>query len=270
MSKNQKHLEIGHIKIHGPTFSDKKCSIFEDLAELFKCETNFDAAKLLKDEWELLDKKGKIDLDSESDFVSILMAKSQSIDLAILINKLAGKNIDKKVITSAKKELKTWKQPEAFLWKAGDVFYIGLTESIVVYGQVLSDDDKMPTCALFSYFTKTPTNNIDAILSSKAITILHVSDDYLNDQSWVVIGNRTSSLDISAAPCGISGEIGSKYWDGLKILARAWHGLDPWNRYYKENYLDEKLLEGVSRPDKAVVLNRIDLETLGVSRPEWV
>ena len=35
MSKNQKYIEVGHIKIHGPTFSDKKCSIFEDLAELF-------------------------------------------------------------------------------------------------------------------------------------------------------------------------------------------------------------------------------------------
>lgn len=269
MSNHQKYLEIGLIKIHGPRYSNKKCSIFEGLAELFKCETSNDAVIYLKNEWRLAGKKKNLDIDAESDFVSIFVPKTQIIDLAILINKLAGINIDNNTISLAKKEIKNWKSPDAFQWKSGDIFYTKLTGTKTIYGHVLDDAQGIPTCALYSYFTEAPGNSIDEIVNSQAITILHVSDEHLNDQSWIVIGNRESSLDISSAPCGISGEIGSLHWDGLEIMARAWHGLEPWNKYYKDNFLDEKLLNGVERPSNAVILKRSELEKLGVKRSEW-
>lgn len=271
MKKNQKELKCGLVDIHGPTASDKACSIFENLAELFECETNTEAADTLVKKWNFLSKKGKLDLDSESDYVSIRTSKTHIVDLAVLINELSGNTLEKKDISSAKKEVKSWKQPEAFLWDKGDVFYIKISDSVTVYGQVLDKTSyNAPTCVLFSYFTDNPANCIDRILTSEPITILHVDDGCLNDQTWVVFGREDPVLKPDSGPCGKKGAVGSIDWDGLETIARAWHGLNPWNRYYKDDYLDEMLLEGVSRPSNAVMLDRASLEKYGIKRAEWV
>lgn len=107
------------------------------------------------------------------------------------------------------------------------------------------------------------------VKTSKPISILHVHDVHLNDGTWKVIGNIKAILPPGSGPCGVRGAVGSIDWDGLETLANAWHGLKPWNKYYKEDYLDRFLLKGVTRPENVILLNREELESLGVKRHEW-
>ncbi|MBT9139016.1 MAG: hypothetical protein DDT31_01596 [Syntrophomonadaceae bacterium] len=72
-----------------------------------------------------------------------------------------------------------------------------------------------------------------------------------------------------SGPCGAKGIVGSIDWDGLETLANAWHGLKPWNVYYREDFLEGFLLKWVTRPENVILLNREELELLGVKRPEW-
>jgi hypothetical protein len=73
-SQNQSYI-LGAIEMQGPTASEKRCSIFIDLAELFDAEYTSDAVKILKSKWKELGKKGKLDIDGESDCVSVLTSK---------------------------------------------------------------------------------------------------------------------------------------------------------------------------------------------------
>lgn len=63
--------------------------------------------------------------------------------------------------------------------------------------------------------------------------------------------------------------IGSRSWDGLAELARAWFGHAPWNAYADEDYLSQHLLKGVTRPSTVRMAGREELERLGVRRPDW-
>jgi hypothetical protein len=48
--------------------------------------------------------------------------------------------------------------------------------------------------------------------------------------------------------------VGGVSWEGLEILANAWHGLEPWNRFFRTDFLDQHLMRGVERPASAVML----------------
>ena len=48
--------------------------------------------------------------------------------------------------------------------------------------------------------------------------------------------------------------MGSTSWDGFDILANAWHGLEPWNRFFRTDFLDQHLLRGIQRPASVVML----------------
>ena len=117
-SQNQSYI-LGAIEIQGPTASEKRCSIFIDLAELFNAEYTSDAVEILKSKWKELGKKGKLDIDKESDYVSILTSKEAIVDLALLINEISPQNheIDSSNIIEARKIIKGWKKPKPFPWE---------------------------------------------------------------------------------------------------------------------------------------------------------
>lgn len=272
MNNKVNSYKLGAIEIHAPTASEKRCSIFEDLAELLNIEYNSDAVSKIKSEWKSLGYKGKLDIDAESDFVSIVTSKSSIVDLVVLINNLSSKKhqLNDKSIQKAKKEIKKWKQPEPFPWSIGDIFFVQLSKNIIVYGQVLDKTvDDSPTCLLFSLKSEEIIKDINLIVKTTPISILHVNNDHLNDGSWKVIGNTKPILNPNSGPCGTQGAIGCRYWDGFETLAKAWHCLTPWNKYYKETLLDESLLDGVTKPRNVILLERKELEKIGVKREEW-
>lgn len=272
MSENKMYTLLGSIKICGPTSREKRCNIFVNLAALFGCEFNKEAALKLQTEWKKMAFKAKLDIDSESDFVSIYVSKSAVVELAVLINQMAIEKhaLDQELIESVRNEIKKWKAPEPFQWNIGDIFYLVLSENLLAYGQVLGNFRGIaPTCVLFEYFTESPTLNISTVLNARPLAILHVSSDHLDDNKWIVIGNSKPVLNPNSGPCGERGAVGSRDWDGLEILAKAWCALKPWNQYYKENYLDEFLLSGVCRPQRVILLGRSALEALGIKRSEW-
>lgn len=270
MSNQHQSYILGSVEIHGPTASEKRCSIFINLAKLFNTEYTSDAVEILKLKWKETGKKGKLDIDAESDYVSILTSKSAIVDLAILINDISSNKYELNNVNEARNIIKGWKQPEPYAWEIGDIFTFQLNNGSFAYGQVLDKTYyNAPTCLLFSYKSEEIEHNIKAVINSKPISILHVHDDHLNDGAWKVIGNTKAILPPGSGPCGVKGAIGSTDWDGLEILANAWFGLKPWNEYYKEDYLDKYLLSNVTRPENAIFLNKEELEALGVKRPEW-
>lgn len=270
MSNQHQSYVLGSVKIHGPTASEKRCSIFMDLAELFNAECTSDAVEILKSKWKESGKKGKLDIDAESDYVSILTSKSAIVDLALLINDISSIKYELNNVNEVRKIIKGWKQPEPYAWEIGDIFTFQLNNGTFAYGQVLDKTYyNAPTCLLFSYKSEEVEKDIKTVINSKPISILHVQADHLNDGSWKVIGNTKVVLPPGSGPCGARGSIGSIDWDGLETLANAWHGLKPWNKYYKEDCLEKFLLKGVARPENVILLNREELESLGVKRPEW-
>ena len=60
---------------------------------------------------------------------------------------------------------------------------------------------------------------------------------------------------------GKFGSIGSTSYGGggtMTDLANAYWGLEPWNVLYEQNYYDDILLKGISRPKSALILNQAD------------
>lgn len=108
MSNQIQSYTLGPLEIQGPTASEKRCSIFVDLAELLNMEYTSDAVEKLKSEWKELGKKGKLDIEAESGYVSILTSKSAIVDLALLINDISSqrRELDKKMSVKLEKLLK--------------------------------------------------------------------------------------------------------------------------------------------------------------------
>lgn len=272
MSDFEQSYTLGAVKIQGPTVAEKRCSIFLDLANVFKTEFTSEAVDILKNRWKDGGYRGRLDIDFESDFVSVLASKSIIVDLALLINNYAPHEIilEQSAIDHARKVIKSWKQPKPFAWGIGDVFSFKLIDGMFSFGQILDKTSyNAPTCLLFSYKAESEFQNIDKILKSQCLSILHVFDDDLNQGLWKVIGNTKPILAANSGPCGARGAVGSKDWNGLEVLSNAWHCLRPWNNFYTDDYLDKFLLEGVTRPKNAIILTKDELEKYGIKRPEW-
>lgn len=272
MNISEQFHVLGVVEIQGPTVSDKRCSIFLNLTDLFNTGFTSDAQEVLKRRWKEGGNKGKLDIDAEADSVSITASRNAIIDLALLINEIAGVNdISQGEIDQAKRVIKSWRQPEPASWKTGDIFSFKLKDGRYGYGQVLNKTkENTPTCLLFSYQSNTELQDIQPVIESTAISILHVHRDHLDQGKWKIIGNTTPRLPPDSGPCGAIDSVGSIHWDGLETLANAWHGLTPWNSFYKEDYLDKYLLTGVTRPQDGILLDRQELESRGVNRREWL
>jgi hypothetical protein len=91
-------------------------------------------------------------------------------------------------------------------------------------------------------------------MTTRTLAILHVQSDSLDGGAWRVLGRRAITIDPFSGPDGKWGEVGGVSWEGLEILANAWHGLEPWNRFFRTDFLDQHLMRGVERPASAVML----------------
>jgi len=234
---------------------DESCSrfgIFHDLAALFGLEYNAEAVKLLRKTLRASDKdpKRKARIDWEADRVSITTAQAGVIlVVAETINELSAPEFRQPFDEAASSQLldllTSWERPRPKKWKVGDVFCIPLRDGSFAYGQVLAQDYRTPTCSLFELRTEQMQRDWQVVPKSRIITILHLGPELLDKGIWVVLGNQPVSADPDSGPGGRQGQIGCRSFGANKLvqLAEAYHGLIPWNSFYKQDYLDELLME---------------------------
>lgn len=267
-------VQFGVLEIVLPTAGESQCYIFRDLTELLGLEYNSEALDQFKVEWKRRRKRGRLDLDCEADAVSIYGGREAILEAALLIYELAIPSVARPTpaaVEQARGAIKRHKRPPRVAWAVGDVFAAPLLDGSFVLGQVLWEmtfakgySGRAPTVALFEHRATSPTGvDLDDAVTTRTLAVLHVQSSSLDTGEWRVLGRRPVTTDPFSGPCGKPGQEGCISWDGLEILANAWYGLEPWNRFFRTDYLDQTLMRGVRRPASAVMLTaeeRVALE----------
>jgi hypothetical protein len=251
MAGDDPSVDLGAVTIWLPTASEPSCNIFHDLAEAFGMETSADAVERLRRGWRESGCKGRLDIDHESDFVSVHASRHAIVDVAALVDRLAvpehSRGVSDAEVARVRAVVKAHRRPRRFQWEVGDVFAMPLPDGTFAFGQVLWEQDfakgsglRAPTCALFEHRAESAEADLDEVTTSRTITILHVDSDHLDRREWLVIGRRPPMNDPFSGPCGKPGTVGCVSWDGLDHLAQRWHGIAAWNANF-----DEYLMKGV-------------------------
>jgi len=259
-NRQEDGLRLGCLTIWPPTTSESRCSIFEDLADLFGAEYSHEAVRLFKEALGQDGVSGRVSVDAEAGHVAIFMGKAIAVDVALAILTRARADLARPsddTISAARREIAAWKKPTPRPWKAGDFFSFRLRDGAFAFGQVLADlvvnaraGARQPTCVLLEAHATAGQMALETLASLRPLAILHVSQDHLDSGRWVVMGNAPPVLPAYEGPCGHPFQRGGISWDGLEELAHAWFGLAPWNAYADEDYLDRYLLPGVLRPNR--------------------
>lgn len=275
-------IRLGELEINLPGVSDPSCSIVHDLAGLLGLEFNHHAEEQLKRAWVRGAQSGVLDLDHEADSVSIHAGRDAIVRVAVLIHELADPPLvlDPAEVERVRKLVRRHRRPKPYAWRVGELFQVPLADGRYCFGQVLWEQDfaagsklRAPTCTLLEHVTAhaagpdaLPSDTLEEILTARTVAILHVGSDHLDSQRWKVVGWHEPMDDPFSGPCGTPGKAGCVSWDGLETLANAYWGLQAWNPFYRDDYLDRFLLAGVERPEAAVMLDATQLAARGVTR----
>jgi hypothetical protein len=256
-----KTCKLGGIEILLPDASTPYFFIDEDLAELFKLETNNEAVKLLrKTVREKMEPSlyKRINFDYESSAVIIRTTNPELIlEIASVINELSNINLTTDEISITKNQLFSHKRPKKQKWKEGDIFQIPLEDGSYAFGQVLWKSYN-PVCGLFN-FNKQAVPSLVEIINTPFITVLSLTPNLLDNHRWKVLGNmdvRIQKKDVPKKFNGSSSIGATDFTSGiLEDLANAYYGVTPWNVFAEEDFFDQILLPAVKRPSTAKVLS---------------
>jgi hypothetical protein len=163
-------LSIGKIIVNLPDHSSKEFFIFEDLATLFNLESNYKAKSFIKKKIKEHGKKKKLDIDSETDFVSIRTKNARAIlETAILINEIANEPINMDLIKEVEKKLMAFKPQRKQQWVIGDVFSIPLSDKTFYFGQIIALNGSTPACIILNL-----NKNINILVEDTELTLANV------------------------------------------------------------------------------------------------
>lgn len=259
----REELEIGFLSIALPSASCRGCSIMHDLAGSLGLAFNSEALERFQEAWRVLGYRRRLGSDHEADYVFLDGGRDAILDAAVLIHELAGKPLSEEEIHSARLRLKSHKRPKPKPWKIGAVFALPLGDGTHAFGQVLWNppDFNAPTCSLFEHRAADTASDLDEILTSRTLCILHVQSESLDEGDWPIVGTADPINDPFTGPCGHPSKVGAIHFNGIEAMARAWWGFAPWNAYYKPDYLDFYLLPGVERSKHAWLLTPAELES---------
>lgn len=253
---------LGKIEILLPDATTSYFFIDEDLAELFKLETNNEALKLLrKTVKEMIEPNmyKRIGFDYQSSAVIIRTTNAELIlSIALVINELANVNLTADEINNTKTQLLSHKRPQKQKWKVGDIFQIPLEDGSYAFGQVVWKSYSHPVCGLFDV-NKVDVPSLDEIINNPFISVLSLTPNSLDNHRWKVIGTMQVKIQMEDVPKKFNGTSctgAMSFTDGiLEDLANAFYGVTPWNVFADEDYFDQILLPTVKRPSTAEVLS---------------
>ena len=152
-------------------------------------------------------------------------------------------------------------------WKPGMVYAVPLLDGSYCYAQAISE--AMPTVIDVAVFrTRTEHMPIEppGLQRNDVIVLSATWRQALNRGDWAALGVTDLIVDRLDMPnqqlLDAGTTVGIKHSDSgiFESLLNAWYGLEPWNVSYNENYFDERLAPGVTRPDSAVVLSPSERE----------
>ncbi|MFD0051097.1 Imm26 family immunity protein [Actinomycetes bacterium NPDC127524] len=253
---------LGKIEILLPDASISYFFIDEDLAELFKLETNNEALKLLrKTAREKMEpnRYKRIGFDYESSAVIIRTTNAETIlEIALVINDLANVTLSEEEINITKNQLLSHKRPKKQKWKVGDIFQIPLENGTYAFGQVVWKSYTHPVCGLFD-INKKDVITLEEIINYPFISVLSLTPSSLDSHRWKVLGNMQVKIQMEDVPRKLNGTPctgAMSFTDGiLEDLANAFYGVTPWNVSAEEDYFDHILLPTVKRPSTAKILS---------------
>ncbi|MNR20031.1 hypothetical protein D3C85_1368520 [compost metagenome] len=141
--------------------------------------------------------------------------------------------------------------------KEGDIFEISLENGEVAIGQVLSIEPQALNSIGCAFWEPSNSPNPEQI-DHPPISALLVTPELLKRGIWKIISNRPPTLPTSLRPYE---QFRASHWVGATITGsgiiakfmQSCAGLRPWNKQADPNYLDELLLPGVARPQRAVI-----------------
>lgn len=190
LDKLNMKLKVGIVDILLPSYGIKGFTIFEDLAKLFKFETNYEAELFLKKKIKEKGIKGKIDFDLESDYISISSKNGQiMLEVAILINELSNNRIDEEAINDFKKFIDKWKMPKKQKWGVGDIFTIPLSDGSYYFAQIIELIEDVTPIIVILDLKLDQIPNDKTIKAAKPIAVLSIVSDKLDNFFFKVIGN---------------------------------------------------------------------------------
>lgn len=153
-------------------------------------------------------------------------------------------------------------------WKPGMVYAVPLLDGSYCFAQAIAE--AMPTVIDVAIFrTRTEHLPIEPpdLLRSDLIAFSATWRQALNRGDWATLGVTDLVVDELDMPnqrlLKAGTTVGIKHADSgiFEGLLNAWYGLEPWNIMHNENYYDEKLAPGVTRPKTAVVLSSTERES---------
>jgi len=251
-------LKIGVLTIRLPDESKSTFRLKHDLAQVMGLEYNHEAMSLLKKALgdESLSNE-QIEVTHEADAVYVETPKAnhmaRALEVLLRVASAGALGYSAEDISDATKAMNRHVRPPATPWKVGDVFAISMADETFGFGQVLGKHLEQPTCALFDARADRPLADIEEVVTSPTIAILHCDAKHLLSGRWQVIGNAPPVNDPWSGPCGHRSF--GRTWGGLGELAEAWFGLRPWNGLSDAKFYEGFLLPGVKRPEKAKVLS---------------
>jgi len=148
------------------------------------------------------------------------------------------------------------------------VYAVPLLDGSFCFAQAIAD--ALPTVIDIAIF-HTRTDHLPTappvLRRSDVISLSATWRQALNRGDWAALGVTDLLVDRLDMPnqklLNAGTTVGIKHADSgvFEGLLNAWYGLEPWNVMHKENYYDEKLAPGVSRPESAVVLSSTERES---------
>ncbi|MDC2867245.1 Imm26 family immunity protein [Bacillus sp. BP-3] len=183
-------LQIGKINISVPDYSSNQYVIFEDLAEFFCLETNYDAMIFIRNRVKEAGIKGKVGFDSESDYVEIYSANGKIVlQIAVLLNELMEENFVLENQKEYEQFIASWKRPRKQKWRVGDIFSISLPNKTYFFGQIVELMEGIsPICVIFDLNCKHVPSK-EEIKKSEVITALMFNGMEFDNYTFKVLFN---------------------------------------------------------------------------------
>lgn len=149
-------------------------------------------------------------------------------------------------------------------WKTpGALFTIPLNDGTFGLGQVIQPApgalNSVFVC-IFSYrLTEVTPATLPAVTRSHLLASHFTTPDLFKNRKWRVL--QTAPHLLTNNELQELNAVNSRGFVGVKVigsgiltsLLRAWHGLEPWDRWHDPNYLDKLLHPGQKRPANAVL-----------------